>query len=212
MSAAWMTEVAAHLQAAGTGSSTAALFTLLGVGITATVSLVAIFVKYVLDSRSETMRHGRQKEAEEREHVRNIEKLRIEAAERRSDVASGRQVQAVARFLAASLAIYSQIVAHRREWESEADDVRYRNRLLAIDSTDAQIAFEEVRLVSSDDVTSKANLLWQHLRGREVPRGLRLDRNDWIGWKNAHWSMRKDLIGEHQAELRAEGWSSEGSV
>lgn len=127
------------------GGGTAALFTLLGVGITAAVSLVAILLKHVLDSRTEARRHARQLELDDREHARNLDRMRLELAERRADAAEGQQVQAMARFLAESLAIYTQITMIRQAWERDRDDAKCRDALLSISPADAQMAFEEVR-------------------------------------------------------------------
>jgi hypothetical protein len=186
------------------GGGTAALFTLLGVGITAAVSLVAILLKHVLDSRTEARRHARQLELDDREHARNLDRMRLELAERRADAAEGQQVQAMAKFLAESLAIYTQITMIRQSWERDRDDAKCRDALLSISPADAQMAFEEVRLLASESVTEKADRLWQHLRGQDVPRGRRFDREDWTAWKDGHWALRKALISQGQAELRGQ--------
>ena len=115
------------------GVSGGAVFTLLGVGITGFVTLASVLVKHILDARVEKQRYLRQRESEQLEHQRNLERLRIEAEERRSDALLRQQTEILARFLSATLGIYAKVQTARREWRDHQEKDSYVRDLRSID-------------------------------------------------------------------------------
>lgn len=174
----------------GSGEDNAAAFTLLGVGITAGVSIIAVYIKSLLDGR-----------AQERRYAQEVAMLRLRLEEERGE-ALRREVRTVnAAFLVGTAAIYGQIVGARRQRRGDRNDDTYRAALRSVDPHQSQVSLEESRMLSSAATVEAADQLWGHLRTHSVPSGLDLSSAAWDEWKNEHWRLRKELVLQLRAEL-----------
>jgi hypothetical protein len=168
-----------------------ALYTLLGVAITAVVSLAALFIKNKLDAESAKR---------QREHELAV--LRIKVEQERASEHAKQLRQTYAAFLTGTANIYQDIVKARRARRDEAgDDDAYRRMLKAIQPSESQAALEEIRLLSADRVAEHASSIWRHLRSTEVASGVDLSSQSWVAWKEEYWRLRAALVAECKASL-----------
>lgn len=162
------------------GSGNPAWYTLLGVAITATVTLTAVLVKHRLDLQAARVNLAQQLAVKHREQTQGV----------------------FASFLAGTAEIYRAIVeARRSRRQGEIDDDGYRRALSAVRPNECQVALEELRLITGDNVAKPADLLWTHLRSDRVPTGAELGSEEWTRWKDKYWQLRVELIEKLRGSL-----------
>lgn len=166
-----------------TAAGGAALYTLLGVAITAVVSLAAVYVKYKLDSKAET-----------RKYQQELVKLQLQLSEERIDRSKNEVRKVFAELLAGTAAIYRTIREARRQRRDDGDDTAYQATLRGISPDQCQVALEEGSLISNADTVVAAERLWHHLRSHPVPGGRDLSSTAWSLWKEEYWQLRRDLV------------------
>jgi uncharacterized membrane protein YgaE (UPF0421/DUF939 family) len=125
--------------AANSGASNAA-YTLLGVGITGVVTLIAVLIKYALDTRTDNRKYRRELEANERDHQRELEKMRIQLDEARRDTLHDLQRRLFASYLTGTHNIYLAVVEARRQRRKDSDDEAYRQSVKSISSAECQVS------------------------------------------------------------------------
>ncbi|QKV74949.1 hypothetical protein [Amycolatopsis sp. Hca4] len=175
-----------------TGGS-AAWFTLLGAGVTAIFSLVAVLVKSFTDARSDA-----------RKYRYDLEKIAIQTQSDRSEnrMKQVRDVNAV--FLAETARCYRAIVDARRARRDDQDDEKFRKAIRSISSEGGQVALEEVRLISTQEIIEAADILWSHLRSHDVSTGGDLSSTAWTAWKSEFWRLRHTLIAAVRSFLNSD--------
>jgi hypothetical protein len=188
-------------QASDSKSTSSATYTLLGVGITAIVTLISLFIKYLLDAALENRRHGRELRIKEQDHINEIDRLTRQMEETRRGRTLDVKRSVFVQYLTSSQSIYNEIISIRREHRASPNEAEYKRRLKAIDAQPSQIALDEMRLVASGDSTSAAENLWAHLRGDPVPEGLANGSREWAAWKAAYWDRRSLLVGQCRLDL-----------
>lgn len=160
-----------------------ALYALLGVVITACVSLVALLIKHKLDAASA-----------QRDHEHDLRVLQLRLKEDRSVKRSEQARRVYADFLSGTAEIYLNIVEIRRARRQALDDDAYRRSLKAIRPTQCQVALEEVRLLADREVVDLADRFWHHIRSATVPTGADTSSKAWSTWKEEYWRFRGDLL------------------
>jgi hypothetical protein len=154
-------------------STSNAGYVVVGAAIAATASLLAVGLKALLD-----------RQAERERHARDIEKLRFESDEKRTDALIERRQRAFATALAATHQIYDDVrAARRRRRVGELDDGGYLSELKGISAREGQVSMEELRLLASESTVNSADALWHHLRSSDVPGGRELSSAAWVTWK-----------------------------
>jgi hypothetical protein len=186
--------------AAVSGTSNAA-YTLLGVGITGVVTLIAVLIKYVLDTKSEARKYRRELEINSLDHKRELEKVEMQLNESRMDALRDRQRRLFASYLSGTHTIYLSVVDARRQRRSSLDDEAYRQSLRSISPIECQVALEECRLIGAGESAKPADELWHHLRSHAVPHGTELGAKEWAEWKSQYWQLRGALIEQFRVDL-----------
>ena len=92
-----------------------AWFTLLGVALTATVTVAGLVVKHYWDVQAERRQAAHERDVGEVEHRRTLERLKLEQEEARGRDLRNLRRDIYARFLSGTQVIYRNIVAIRRE-------------------------------------------------------------------------------------------------
>jgi hypothetical protein len=195
MLSVWQVPVAPPPAAGPAQSGTAgsgAFYTLLGVVITAVVTLAGILVKYWLDQVSD--RHRFQRE---------LEKLRLELTEARADSLRESRRKVAASLIAGTHEIYLEIVDARRARREGGGDEAYLHALRSVQPLACQTSLEEWRLIGSGDAARCADLLWHHLRTHPVPRGHELGAGPWQEWKTSYWTLRSAFVESCRADVLA---------
>ncbi len=178
-----------------------AWFTLLGVALTATVTVAGLVVKHYWDVQAERRQAARERDVGEVEHRRTLERLKLEQEEARGRDLRNLRRDIYARFLSGTQVIYRNIVAIRRERRANQDDDAYRIALVSIDPADCQVALEEVRLVGGPESANAADRLWYHLRSHEVVTGIQVGAGSWQNWKAEYWHLRWSLVAQARDDL-----------
>ena len=182
-----------------TPDRTAALFTLLGVGITALVALASLFIKHFLDISAEKRRQTYEQDVRKQQQEHALKQLALELQNNKIEVLQGQQVQALARFLASTLELYRGVQDSYERWR-EANDLRiYQKELRALDASSGQVALEELRLCAPAETTELAEKLWDHLRSHQVAKGEETQSRKWHDWRGHYWRLRKELIAQHRS-------------
>jgi hypothetical protein len=168
-----------------------AWYTILGAGIAATATLLAVALKFVFDAR-----------AEREKHTRELEKLRLQLAEARATALLENRRQLFVNVLTTTHTIYREIVlTRRRRRQGRIDDAKYVALLREISPTEAQASVEESRLIAGRDTCERADVLWHHLRSTDVPKGVQLASREWSEWKERYWMLRHDLVAACKTDL-----------
>ena len=168
-----------------------AAFTLLGVGISACVSTLSIYIKFRLDqiSSKEQYRRDVEKQASE-----------IIEARRTNDLAAKRKV--FAEFLGQSHALYVEITAAHSQFATHGSVEELFRALRDARSGIAQSALEETRLITADAGCEAASSgLWRHMRASGVPTGKHTAANDLKLWKAKYWDLRRALMLAYRSDL-----------
>jgi hypothetical protein len=185
-------------------SSSNALFALLGVVITGVVTMLSLIVKDFLDRRTERERFRRQREAQDVDYARDAERQRDEKREKHLEAKRLQRLQALARFLAETIALFNAVSRVHAQWRQHGDGERRQRDLRAIDSSPGQVAFEEVRLIASDKVVELSSQLWQHIRGDPVITNTNPAKDAWRYWRDQFWRKRQALISAFQEEYQSD--------
>lgn len=188
-------------EAVGNAASPAA-YTLLGAVIAACVSLLSVVIKYRLDMKTEA-----------RKHDQELAKMRLQLGGHRQDKLREERRTVFARYLSATAVIYQHIGNARRERRIALDsapdsrteaDRAYVVSLKGIAPEEAQVALEECRLVGDKSAIRVADSLWTHIRGSDLATGADTSGAAWDKWKEAYWSLRRELVEELRASLSSE--------
>lgn len=92
-------------------------------------------------------------------------------------------------FLAAAHALFVEL---RGICRTPSDD--QRSRLRAVSTDDAQLSFEQVRLVGGEAVVTHAAEIWRWLRRHRVPEGDDTTPEAVHAWQESYWNMRWDFM------------------
>jgi hypothetical protein len=176
--------------AARTGGSV--WYTLLGAGVAASATLLAVALKFVFDTRTERDKHQRE-----------LEKLRLQLAETRATALLDNRRELFVQVLTSTHTIYCDIVQiRRRRRQGLIEDAEYVTLLKKLSPSEAQTSVEESRLIAAPDTCDAANALWHHLRSTGVSQGLQLESRHWAEWKARYWRLRHDLVAACKVDLR----------
>src|SRR5664280_1352954 len=181
-------------------SGNSALFALLGAGIAAAASLLAVVIKYYFDDKTERNRYRRE-----------LDKLRLSLEKERAATRQADLRVLYARLLAGTDAIYRQVVEARRERRDGLSNEGYARRLRDVSGSECQTVVEEVRLVAPGPTIGRTDELWRHLRSDPVVRGVDQGAATWRTWKEAYWSLRTALLEQCRNDLSPAGESKTGA-
>lgn len=169
-------------------------YTLVGAAVAGTATLLAVALKFVLDAKGERERHERE-----------LQKLRLQLAEARTDVLSESRKAVFVMLLAETSGVYQEIVRIRRlRRQDSIDDIDYGRLLRAISPVAGQAALEEARLLASDATCARAEALWNHLRGADIAIGVLSASVEWVAWKSEYWCLRRELVAQCKTDLNLE--------
>lgn len=112
-------------------------------------------------------------------------------------------------FLAAVHRMFVQVSRIYRDHPSDPGVVQ---QLAGVSPEAAQLCFEQVRLLASNDVAECASGLWSAMRRHSVPLGHDLSSDARRAWRNDYWTMRGDFTQAAREEmgLAALDWTRVG--
>jgi hypothetical protein len=118
------------------------------------------------------------------------------------------------RYMLAVHAMYTQVAeihrTHRDQAITDEDAVR---RLRAVPAQDAQLALEDLRLVSGDHGVAVAAKVWSQMRRSPSPIGENVTWAGFTEWRNEYWTARRDMTDAARADLGYQplDWSTAGA-
>jgi hypothetical protein len=196
------------------GSSAAgnALYTLVGVVITAAITLLGILIKYMFDRSLESGRRRAELVATAEKHRHDLEVLRLEQAGARHDALRDSRRKLAATFLSETHRIYLDLVDARRKRRTGNDEPAYQTALRAIDPLVCQVTLEEWRLEATPDSVARAEALRDHLRSHDVPQGRDTTSTSWVNWKTRYWELRHAFVEHSRQDLAYDPAAIDGAA
>lgn len=167
-------------EAAAATNSASAIFALLGVGVTATATLVGVVLKHRWDVAAEKRQHERDRAAKQEEYKREVEKLQLQVAEerRRSDRTERRILYARA------LNDLNGLITALNHWRRDSPDEKRReiydswSLLQSIGNEMSLLSTPPVRNAAVDVIRMLDDLRVACLEGRPIPPNWQVEVGD----------------------------------
>jgi hypothetical protein len=118
------------------------------------------------------------------------------------------------RYMVAVHTMYAQIAeihrSHRDHAITDEDAVR---RLRAVSAQDAQLALEDLRLVSGDNGVGVGAKLWRLMRRDPSPLGEDVTWSGFTVWRDEYWNARRGMTDAARADLGYQplDWNTAGA-